>query len=207
MTHFIIIRHGETLWNREHRIQGQLDSGLSPTGIAQAVAVGRALQGQGVQRLIVSDLGRTQQTAAPIAAAVNLKMELEPRLRERHFGIFQALTPEEIAQRYPAEYTRWQAREPDFAMEGGESLMQFRARLSACFEEIAATGVEKVAIVTHGGALDALYRIATGTPYSTPRDWPLSNASINDIVVENGKWQLRGWGEIAHLTSTEDDFA
>jgi probable phosphoglycerate mutase len=207
MTHFIIIRHGETLWNREHRIQGQLDSGLSSTGVAQAVAVGRALQGQGVQRLIVSDLGRTVQTATPIAGATGLKMELDARLRERHFGIFQALTPEEIQQRYPAEYVHWQARDPHFAMEGGESLMQFRARLSSCLEEIAATGVAKVALVTHGGALDALYRIATGTPYSTARDWPLSNASINDIVIENGTWQLRGWGEIAHLTSTEDDFA
>lgn len=207
MTHFIIIRHGETLWNREHRIQGQLDSGLSPTGLAQAVAVGRALKGQGVERLFVSDLGRTVQTATPIAEATGLKMELDARLRERHFGIFQSLTPEEIALRHPEGYARWQAREPDFAMEGGESLTQFRARLSACLEEIAAAGPAKVAIITHGGALDALYRIATGTPYSTARDWPLSNASINDIVIENGKWSLRGWGEIAHLTSTEDDFA
>jgi len=207
MTHFIIIRHGETLWNREHRIQGQLDSGLSSTGLAQAIAVGRALQGQGVQRLIVSDLGRTVQTATPIAAATGLKMELEPRLRERHFGVFQALTPEEIGQRYPAEYARWQSRDPEFAMPGGESLVQFRARLSGCLEEIASAGHAKVALVTHGGALDALYRIATGTPYSTARDWPLANASINDIVIENGKWSLRGWGEIAHLTSTEDDFA
>ena len=207
MTHFIIIRHGETLWNREHRIQGQLDSGLSPTGLAQAVAVGRALKGQGVERLFVSDLGRTVQTATPIAEATGLKMELDARLRERHFGIFQSLTPEEIALRHPEGYARWQAREPDFAMEGGESLTQFRARLSACLEEIAAACPAKVAIITHGGALDALYRIATGTPYSTARDWPLSNASINDIVIENGKWSLRGWGEIAHLTSTEDDFA
>jgi len=207
MTHFVIIRHGETLWNREHRIQGQLDSGLSPTGIAQAVACGRALQGMGVQRLVVSDLGRTVQTATPIAQATGLKMELDARLRERHFGIFQALTPEEIQQKYPADYARWQSREPEFAMQGGESLVVFRARLAACLEEIAAQGAAKVAIITHGGALDALYRIATGTPYSTPRDWPLSNASINEIIIENGQWRVIGWGEIAHLTSTEDDFA
>ena len=207
MTHFILIRHGETMWNREHRIQGQLNSELSPTGHAQAVAVGRRLQAEGVQRLVSSDLGRTLQTAAPIVKATGLKLETDARLRERHFGIFQALTPDEIQARHPAGYARWQAREPDYAMPEGESLMQFRARLSTCLEEIAAAGHAKVAIVTHGGALDALYRIATGTPYSTARNWPLGNASINDIVIENGAWRLVGWGDIAHLTASEDDFA
>ena len=207
MTHFILIRHGETMWNREHRIQGQLNSELSPTGHAQAVAVGRRLQAEGVQRLISSDLGRTLQTAAPIVKATGLKLETDARLRERHFGIFQGLTPDEIQARHPGGYARWQAREPDYAMPEGESLMQFRARLSACLEEICTAGHAKVAIVTHGGALDALYRIATGTPYSTARNWPLGNASINDIVIENGAWRLVGWGDIAHLTASEDDFA
>jgi len=64
-----------------------------------------------------------------------------------------------------------------------------------------------VALVTHGGALDALYRIATGTPYSTVRNWALANASINDIVIDGGAWRLVGWGDIAHLTAAEDDFA
>jgi len=207
MTHFLIVRHGETLWNREHRIQGQLDSALSPTGLAQAEAVGRRLREEKIDLLVSSDLGRTLQTAAPIAAATGLVITQDARLRERSFGIFEGLTPEQIHERFPDDYERWQAREPDFAMQGGESLAQLRARLSACVEEIAARGFAKVALVTHGGALDALYRTATGTPYSTTRNWALANASINDIVVENGQWQIRGWGDIAHLTSSEDDFA
>lgn len=207
MTHFLIIRHGETLWNREHRIQGQLNSVLSPTGLAQADAVGGRLREEGIELLVASDLGRTLQTAAPIAAATGLAVVQDARLRERSFGIFEGLTPEEIHERYPDEYERWQSRDPGFAMQGGESLMQLRARLSACVEEIATRGYAKVALVTHGGALDALYRTATGTPYSTTRNWALANASINDIVVENGQWQIRGWGDIAHLTATEDDFA
>ena len=97
--------------------------------------------------------------------------------------------------------------EPEFAMAGGESLVQLRARLERCLEEIAAQGHAKVILVTHGGALDALYRIATGTPYSTVRGWELANASINDIVIEKCAWRVVGWGDIAHLNVTSDDFA
>ena len=207
MTHFLIIRHGETAWNREHRIQGQLNSSLSNTGIAQAAAVARRLAGEGAQLLVSSDLGRTVETATPIAAATGLSLTTDVRLRERHFGVFEGLTLDEIKQRYPQEYVRWQAREPDYAMPGGESLMQLRARLTACVEEIAWSGVAKAILVSHGGALDALYRIATGTPYSTARAWELHNAGVNDIVVENGHWRLMGWGDIAHLNITEDDYS
>ncbi len=129
------------------------------------------------------------------------------RLRERLFGVFEGLSLDQIRQRYPSEYAHWQARDPDYAMPGGESLMQLRARLTACLEEIAANGDAKVILVTHGGALDALYRIATGTPYSTVRTWELHNAGINDVVVEDGRWRIAGWGDIAHLNVTEDDFA
>jgi probable phosphoglycerate mutase len=207
MTHFLIIRHGETLWNREHRIQGQLDSPLSPTGQAQAEAVARRVAGEGAQLLVSSDLGRTVATARPIAAATGLALATDARLRERHFGVFEGLSLEEIKLRHPAGYLRWQAREPDFAMPGGESLMQLRARLTSCLEELAAQGHAKVIVVSHGGALDALYRIATGTPYSTVRNWELDNASVNEIAIEAGRWRIAGWGDIAHLNATEDDFA
>jgi 2,3-bisphosphoglycerate-dependent phosphoglycerate mutase len=207
MTHFLIIRHGETLWNREHRIQGQQNSELSATGVAQAAAVARRLAAEGAQLLVSSDLGRTLQTATPIAAATGLPLATDARLRERHFGVFEGLTLEEIRQRHPRDYLHWQAREPDYAMPGGESLMQLRARLTACLEEIAARGVERAVLVSHGGALDALYRIATGTPYSTVRTWELHNASVNDIVVECRHWRVAGWGDIAHLNISEDDFA
>ena len=92
-------------------------------------------------------------------------------------------------------------------MAGGESLVQLRARLEQCLEEIAAQGHARVILVTHGGALDALYRVATGTPFSTVRSGELGNASINEIVIENGAWLVAGWGDIAHLNFTSDDFA
>lgn len=207
MTHFLIVRHGETLWNRERRMQGQLDSGLSPAGHAQAQALGKRLADAGATLLVSSDLGRTVQTATPIAAATKLPLMTHAGLRERHFGIFQGQTPDEISLRHPQDYARWQAREPEFAMEGGESLLQLRARLTATLEDIAAQGHAKVILVTHGGALDAIYRIATSTPYETPRSWELANASINDVVIENGAWRMLGWADIAHLSATSDDFA
>ena len=207
MTHFLIVRHGETLWNREHRIQGHRNSELSTTGLTQAEAVARRLAREGASHLVSSDLGRTVQTATPLAQVTGLTIHTDARLRERHYGVFEGLEPAEIRARYPADYARWQAREPDYAMPGGESLMQLRARISLCMEEIADQGHAKVIVVTHGGVLDALYRIATATPVDTVRNWELANASVNDIVIENGAWRVVGWGDIAHLNETSDDFA
>lgn len=213
MTQFLIVRHGETLWNREHRIQGQGNSELSPVGLRQAVATAQRLAQAGCVRLVSSDLGRTVQTAEPIAQATGLQLETNLGLRERAFGVFEGSTLEQIRERFPQEHARWQAREPGFVIPGGESLVQLQARVRACLDAIAAepstasTGTDcKVIIVTHGGVLDALYRIAAGTDLDAPRTWQLLNASINHITIDAQGWRVDGWGDITHLPAAEDDF-
>ena len=213
MTQFLIVRHGETLWNREHRIQGQGNSELSPVGLRQALAVAQRLAQAGAVRLVSSDLGRTVQTAEPIARATGLRLETDSGLRERAFGMFEGSTPDQIRERHPNEHARWQAREPGFVIPGGESLLQLQARVRTCFEALAAepqagsTGnPRRLIVVTHGGVLDALYRISTGAAPDAPRTWQLLNASINQITVDAGGWHLGAWGEISHLPAAEDDF-
>ena len=208
MTRFLIVRHGETLWNREHRIQGQRNSELSSAGVRQAQATAQRLRGEGGVRLIASDLGRTVQTAQPVAAALGLELELEldARLRERCFGEFEGSTPDEVRERMPDAYLRWQSREPSYAMPGGESLLALRDRARACLESIAAVTSGTVIIVTHGGTLDAMYRLAASLALDAPRTWPLLNSSINTIQIEAGVWHLRTWGDVAHLPAAEDDF-
>ena len=206
MTQFFILRHGETLWNREHRIQGQGNSELSGVGLRQAAAAARYLAAARCTRLVSSDLGRAVQTALPIAAATGLRIETDAALRERAFGIFEGLTPDQVRERYPDDHASWQLRKPDYGIPGGESLVQLRDRVRGALDALARTSPGKVIIVTHGGVLDAFYRIAVNAPLDAPRTWQLLNASVNQIKVDEGKWELGAWGDITHLPAAEDDF-
>lgn len=205
MTVLVLVRHGETLWNSERRIQGQRNSELSPRGLAQAEAVAGHLRSDPATMLLSSDLGRTMQTAAPLARVTGLSVEPQPRLRERAFGIFEGMTVDEIRQRHPREYARWRSRDPEYALPGGESLLQVRERVSRVLEGVAARGAARVIAVTHGGVLDAVYRITCGIAEDVPRDWVLRNASINAIEIVGSHWHLRRWGDIDHLGESDDD--
>lgn len=204
-----IVRHGETEWNRQRRIQGQGNSALTEAGMRQAEAVARRIRQVAPSRLVASDLGRTIQTAEPIAAATALTLETDSGLRERSFGIFEGLTPAEIESRYPAEHALWQARDPAFAIPGGESLLRLRQRVGATLERIAGESTGDVVIVTHGGVLDAIYRIALGLSMHAPRTWQLLNASVNQVEIGftagAAAWRLHEWADTRHLEQAEDD--
>ncbi len=204
-----IIRHGETEWNRQRRIQGQGDSALTAVGLRQAEAVARRISQVAPSRLVSSDLGRTIQTAQPIAAVTALTLETGSGLRERSFGIFEGLTPAEIEGRYPAEHALWQARDPAFAIPGGESLLALRERISTTLERIAGQSAGNVVIVTHGGVLDAIYRITLGLSMHAPRTWQLLNASVNQVEINftagAAAWRLHDWADTCHLDEAEDE--
>ncbi len=204
-----IIRHGETEWNRLRRIQGQGNSVLTDAGLRQAEAVARRIRQLAPGRLVSSDLGRTIQTAEPIAMATGLTLETDTGLRERLFGVFEGLTPAEIEGRYPEEHARWQARDPAFTIPGGESLLALRQRVGATLDRIASQSTADVVIVTHGGVLDAIYRIALGLSMHAPRTWKLLNASVNQVEISftagAAAWRLHGWADTLHLQQSEDD--
>ncbi len=205
MTRFLLVRHGETHWNREQRIQGQQNSELSAEGLAQAQAAAACLANKDADALISSDLGRTLQTAVPIAAALGLPITPHAGLRERAFGIFEGCTLEEIAGRFPEHHAAWRSRDPHYAMPGGESLAQVRARVKATLEGIAAQGLREVVVITHGGVLDTVYRLASGIPDDARRAWPLVNASFNHVDIDGGAWSLREWGVVSHLRGAGDE--
>lgn len=206
MTHFVIVRHGETLWNRDQRIQGQRNSALSPVGEMQAHATARRLRDAACDRLVSSDLGRTVQTAQPIAAETGLPLETDRRVRERCFGVFEGMTRDEIQSQHALAFARWQTRDPDYAMQGGESLNRLCNRVRECLESIATETPGKVIVVTHGGVLDAVYRIAANLALDAPRTWQLLNSSINEIEIDAGRWRLLEWGYVEHLPRADDDF-
>ena len=196
----ILIRHAETPWNRERRMQGHMDTPLSDAGRAQAAALGRRLAGSRFRALYSSDLARAHETARAIANHCGCEVVSDARLRERSFGIFEGLTYAEMAERHPEDFVRFDARDPDYVMPGGESARAFRERCLVCLAEIGEQHVGgEVVVVTHGLVLDAVYRKAHGLAHHEPRPVPLVNASINAFDYAGGAWRMESWGDVEHL--------
>ncbi len=205
-TRIIAIRHGETAWNVDTRIQGSLDIALNERGREQARAVARALQGEAITAIYSSDLWRAHDTATAIANAMGLAPVPTEGLRERMFGIFEGKTFAEIETLWPDLAARWRRREPDFCPEDGESLMTFRDRIIHCVSRLAVRHPgEQIVVVSHGGVNDVLYRAATGLALDAPRTWSLGNAEINRLLWTPQGFSLVGWSDTAHLNGVALD--
>lgn len=204
-THVIVVRHGETKWNKEKRWQGHLDSQLTPKGLSQARALARRLMRQHFTALYSSDLGRAYETAQIISAATGHNVSPDARLRERNLGIFQGLTSEEIRTAHAQEYELYRARDPDHVLSGGESLRQQVERNARCFEDLAQRHLgESILIVTHGGVLSGLLRRVLSIPLEAPRRFEFPNSSLNIFIFQEGYWTLQTWGDISHLDGEMD---
>lgn len=199
-TQILAIRHGQTAWNADGRIQGHQDIGLDDTGLWQAERLAEALQGETLHALYSSDLLRARQTAQPLQRLSAETLRLDTGLRERSFGNLEGLTFAEIEQRWPHEAARWRQRDADFAPGGGETLRSFYARCVATAARLAAahTG-QTIALVAHGGVLDMLYRAAARLELSAPRSWELGNASVNRLLHSPEGFSIIGWNDRMHL--------
>ncbi|MCX7691842.1 MAG: histidine phosphatase family protein [Tepidimonas taiwanensis] len=206
VTRILAIRHGETAWNRDARIQGQLDIPLNDTGRWQAERTAAALAGEPIEAVYASDLARARETAAAIARARGLPLQTHTGLRERHFGAFQGRTWAELEREHPDVVRAWKARVPDFAPPGGESLLELRARVEGTFAELAARHPgAQIVVVAHGGVLDILYRAATGVDLQAPRAWAMGNAAIHRVLwTADSGFALLSWGDTRHLEEADE---
>ena len=199
-TRIVAIRHGETAWNAETRMQGQLDVPLNDVGRWQAARLAAALADERFDAIWSSDLSRALATAEAVAQVRGAQVRTDPGLRERCFGIFQGWTFDEVQARWPEGSLRWKKREPDFAPEGAESLVDFSARCVAAVERIAlAHAGQSIAVVCHGGVLDCLYRAAARVSLQQPRSWVLGNAAINRLLHTSSGLTMVGWNDTSHL--------
>ncbi len=206
VTEVLLIRHGETKWNREGRMQGHLDIPLSREGVAQAMRVAERFAGEPFDVLVSSDLRRAFQTAQRIADRTGRPVRVDARLRERNLGVLQALTRDESARRIPEVFQRYESGEADFEIPGGESQRAFFGRVIGALTEIAREHPgRRVVVVSHGGVLDALYRHASGEGPEGPRAVRLLNASVNEFQYTSSGWILGRWGDVAHLTEPSLD--
>jgi len=206
-TRIIAVRHGETAWNVDSRIQGQMDIQLNDTGRWQARRVGTALASEPVTAVYSSDLGRAHETARCICERLGVPVVAHMGLRERRFGLFEGRTFDEIHQTWPDHAHNWRRRIPEWAPpEGGESLLQLRERVGRTVQDLAARHPgEQIVVVCHGGVLDTLYRIATGQEVNSPRTWQLPNGAINRLLWTPQGFTLVGWSDTQHLDHAPAD--
>jgi probable phosphoglycerate mutase len=207
-TRILAIRHGETAWNVDTRIQGHLDIPLNETGLQQARWLAQALAGRdALHAIYASDLSRAHLTAQTIANTVGLGVTAHPGLRERSFGDFQGRTFAEIEVELPDEAHHWRKRTPEWTPPGaGESLIALRERVLATVNELASRHVgQQIALVAHGGVMDVLYRAATRLDLQAPRTWLLPNTAVNRLLWTPQGLSLVGWADTSHLDDKSRD--
>ena len=202
VTRILAIRHGETAWNVDTRIQGHLDIPLNETGLQQARWLAQAVAARDeLHAIYASDLSRAHLTAQTLANAAGLPVTTHPGLRERSFGDFQGRTFAEIKVELPDDAHHWRKRTPEWTPPGaGESLVALRERVLATVDELAARHVgQQIALVAHGGVMDVLYRAATRLDVQAARTWQLPNTAVNRLLWTPEGLSLVGWADTTHL--------
>jgi probable phosphoglycerate mutase len=205
MTELIFIRHGETRWNIEGRVMGQLDSPLSRRGDKQALAIARRLSRIQIAALYSSDLGRAMQTANAIANKSNIAVRLDKSLRERNMGVFQGLTRKEKKAQYAQVWKESKAIGADYIIPGGgESRNQRLARSIEVMNRLADDHPnETIVVVSHDGILRGFLGHILGLDVSSETRIVRANASYNSFLKEDGQWRLKVWGDTSHLQNIE----
>ncbi|KAK1363832.1 Phosphoglycerate mutase-like protein 4 [Heracleum sosnowskyi] len=199
----IVIRHGETLWNADGRIQGHLDVDLNEVGRQQAEIVAARLSKEPkISAVYSSDLKRAHETAEIIARNCGgLEVIKDRDLRERHLGALQGVVYHEIVTINPEAHKAFVSKSLDQEIPGGgESLNQLYLRATSCLQKIGDKHRgQRVVIVTHGGLIRALHRRAT----THDRVGKVLNTSVNVFhLSDGGKWTIKTWGDVSHLSKT-----
>ena len=191
------VRHGETYYNLEGRIQGQSNSHLSPLGKRQCEAVASALANLEFDAIVASPLSRAIESAQYLADALELEIQTDPRLMEINAGIFQGHTWDEIGQQYPDEAAQWRAADADFRIPNGESRRDLMLRTGEAFRAIHAAGHRQVVVVAHGGSLSAALKSLLDIP-AQRNPFSFSNGSISRLVW-GSEVRVLALNETAHL--------
>jgi broad specificity phosphatase PhoE len=199
-----LIRHGETDHNKEGLAMGHLDSPLNERGQRQAQQTAAWLARRPIARLVSSDLSRALHTAAPLGAALGLRVEPDSRLRELSFGLFEGRSVADCAVDHPEIVARWRSGDFDFAPPGGETRRALMARTRAVLDEILASPEEHIALVTHGGTLNALHTHLIEDGHPQPREgihraFRFHNASVSMAVHSGDHWRFLVVNSTFHL--------
>jgi broad specificity phosphatase PhoE len=200
----VLVRHGQSTWNDQGRIQGQLDPPLSELGREQARRVAERLSGRRFAAFYTSDLSRTQETAAAIAQAIGMEPVANPQLREVGLGAWEGMTAAEVAERYPAEWERWRAMPSWDSVPGAEGSARFETRVRGVIADLLDHHAHgDVLVVTHGGVIQVALGEVVGRTGSALVPFVIDNCSISTIVRGARRTVITGVNDISHLASPD----
>jgi probable phosphoglycerate mutase len=198
----LLIRHGETQWNLDQRIQGHHDVELTERGVQQAIRLREALGDEPLAAVYTSDLLRAKRTAE-ILAEGRAPLIDEPRLREARFGLFETLTSAEAAERYPEAFHAWRSDAVRNRPPGGETLEDLGARcMAALRERVPAHPAQAIAIVAHGGPVRVMVCGLLGLPLDVYPKLRVENASVARILFTSRGAILAGFNDVSHLKAS-----
>jgi broad specificity phosphatase PhoE len=197
-----LVRHGESVWNRQHRIQGRKDPGLSENGRRQALAVAKHLKKEGIEVVYTSRLKRCAQTARIVAKAVGVKMVFQPDIEEIILGDWQGKTVEEVRNKYPKIYKAWLKAPSTARIPGWEGISRFTRRVDRAFKEILNEDcAQSVCVVTHWGVIAAHLSNTLHADFdSIFKTVRIDNCGINKISYKNGKAVIQCINDTRHLS-------
>jgi len=197
----LLIRHGETDFNREHRLQGVMEIPLNERGRDQAAAVARYLKGLSIDALYTSPILRAQKTAEIIGNLIGLPPHCDERLREIEFGLFEGLTFAEVEDLFPAAHRNWSTGYLAYKAPQGESRQDVQRRMRAAWDDLTANVDHKtIALVSHGSAI----AIFLGSMYALLPDTSIKNTSITALKRREEIWEIIGFAQTPHLNGRDE---
>ena len=198
-TEIILIRHGETVWNSQQRMQGHSNSDLSSVGQAQIQALGQWMKNVPFDLIYSSDSLRAKQTAEAITQFSGHELQFDQRLREKNLGVFEGLTSEEARERHPEVFRLFKTAGSKYVIDEGESTQQLQDRALEIVDEIRIKHPEEhVLLVTHGGFIRVVMKHSLGLSLETPTRFLIRNTGVFRLVWED-KWIVSQMGGVSHL--------
>ncbi|MEC7758196.1 MAG: histidine phosphatase family protein [SAR324 cluster bacterium] len=198
-TEIILIRHGETEWNSQKRMQGHSNSDLSSVGQAQIQALGQWMKNVPFDLIYSSDSLRAKQTAESITQFSGHELQFDQRLREKNLGVFEGLTSEEARERHPEVFRLFKTAGSKYVIDEGESTQQLQDRALEIVNEIRIKHPEeRVLLVTHGGFIRVVMKHSLGLSLETPTRFLIRNTGVFRLVWED-KWLVSQMGGVSHL--------
>ena len=198
-TEIILIRHGETEWNSQKRMQGHSNSDLSSVGQAQIQALGQWMKNVPFDHIYSSDSLRAKQTAEAITQFSGHELKIDLRLREKNLGVFEGLTSEEARKLHPEVFSLFKTAGSKYVIDEGESTQQLQDRALEIVDEIRIKHLEeRVLLVTHGGFIRVVMKHSLGLSLETPTRFLIRNTGVFRLVWED-KWIVSQMGGVSHL--------
>lgn len=195
-----VIRHGETEWNTQKRMQGRLDSKITKKGIDDAISLSERLKDVDFERVISSPSERTMHTAQLVIGEKPIMVETDERLMEIHLGDWQGKVEEEIQREHPEQFHAYWNEPSTYVSSGGESFFEVKERITTFFKELSESTLDgNVLIITHGVVIKALYLLCRNASVERIWDPPfIHGTSLTVIHIDDGKMELALEGCIAH---------